>query len=179
MIIIIIIEWPYTHKSMSIYLFLSIYSCLVTQSCPILCNPMYCSEPGLLSLTISKNLPKFMFIVMPSSHLILWHPLLLCPWVFPASGTFLMSCLFTSDDQNTGASAWTSILPVNIQGWSPSRLVWSSCCPRDFQESSPASQFEGINSYTFYLLYSQALTILRDHWEDHSLYGLYEPFLAE
>ena len=122
MIIIIIIEWPYTHKSMSIYLFLSIYSCLVTQSCPILCNPMYCSEPGLLSLTISKNLPKFMFIVMPSSHLILWHPLLLCPWVFPASGTFLMSCLFTSDDQNTGASASASVLPVNIQGSSPFRL---------------------------------------------------------
>ena len=37
-----------------------------------------------LSLTISCSLPKFMSItlVMPSSHLILWHPLLL-PSVFP------------------------------------------------------------------------------------------------
>ena len=25
-------------------------------------------------------------------------------------------------------------------------LVWSPCCPRDFQKSSPAAQFEGINS---------------------------------
>ena len=28
-------------------------------------------------------------------------------------------------------------------------LVWSPCCPRDFQESSPPLQFEGINSLVF------------------------------
>ena len=38
-----------------------------------------------------------------------------CPQSFPASGTFPMSYLFTSDDQNTGASASASVLPVNIQ----------------------------------------------------------------
>ena len=48
-------------------------------------------------------------------------------------------------------------------------LVWSPCCPRDFQESSPALQFEGINSLVLYLLYSPALTIICDHREDHSL----------
>ena len=46
-----------------------------------------------------------------------------CPQSFPASGTFAKSCLFTSDDQNTGASALSSVLPVNIQGWSPLRLT--------------------------------------------------------
>ena len=46
-----------------------------------------------------------------------------CPWSFPASGTFPMSHLFTSDDQNTGVSASASVLPVNIQGWSPLRLT--------------------------------------------------------
>ena len=46
-----------------------------------------------LSLTISQSLTKFMSIasVMSSSHLILWHPLLLCPQSFPASGTFPLS----------------------------------------------------------------------------------------
>ena len=34
-----------------------------------------------------------------------------------ALGTFPMSQLFSSGDQNTGASA--SVLPVNIQGWFP------------------------------------------------------------
>ena len=43
-----------------------------------------------LSLTIPQRLSKFMFIasVIPSSRLILWCPLLLCPQSFPASGTF-------------------------------------------------------------------------------------------
>ena len=36
---------------------------------------------------------------------------------FPASGSFLMSQLFASDDQNIGASA--SVLPMNIQDWFP------------------------------------------------------------
>ena len=49
--------------------------------------------------------------------------LLFCPQSFPAAGTFPMSHLFTSDDQNTGASASASVLPVNIQGWFPLRLT--------------------------------------------------------
>ena len=78
-----------------------------------------------LSLTISHILPKFVLIpsVIPSSHLILWHPLLLLPSVFPASGIFPMSRLFSSDDQSTGASASASVLPVNIQGWFPLGLT--------------------------------------------------------
>ena len=35
---------------------------------------------------------------------------------FPASGTFPMSQLFTSGDQNTGASASALVLPMNTQG---------------------------------------------------------------
>ena len=42
---------------------------------------------------------------------------------FPASGTFPMSQLFTSDDQNTGASASASALPTSIQGWFPLGLT--------------------------------------------------------
>ena len=38
---------------------------------------------------------------------------------FPASGSFLMSQLFTSDCQGIGASASASVLPMNIQDWSP------------------------------------------------------------
>ena len=46
-----------------------------------------------------------------------------CPQSFPASETFQMSRLFISDNQNTGASASASVLPVNIQGWSPLKLI--------------------------------------------------------
>ena len=43
------------------------------------------STPGLLSITNSRSLPKFMFIesVMPSNHFIFCHPLLLLPSIFP------------------------------------------------------------------------------------------------
>ena len=45
-----------------------------------------------------------------------------CPQSFPASRTSV-SQLFTSDDQNTGASASASVLPKSIQGWFPLRLT--------------------------------------------------------
>ena len=53
----------------------------VAQSCLTLCDPMDYSMPGLLSITNSQGLPKFMPIelVMPSNHLILCRPLLLLP----------------------------------------------------------------------------------------------------
>ena len=41
----------------------------------------------------------------------------------PESGSFQMSQLFTSDGQSIGASASTSVLPVNTQDWSP--LGWT------------------------------------------------------
>ena len=44
-----------------------------------------------------------------------------CPQFFPASGTFPMSLLFASDDQNTEASA--SVLLMSIQGWFPLRFT--------------------------------------------------------
>ena len=46
-----------------------------------------------------------------------------CPQCCPASGTFPMSQLFASDDQNTGASTSASVLPKSIQGWFPLRLT--------------------------------------------------------
>ena len=57
------------------------------------------------------------------NHLILCHPLLLLPSVFPSSGSFPMSHFFTSGGQSTGVSALASVLPMNIQDWSP--LGWT------------------------------------------------------
>ena len=46
-----------------------------------------------------------------------------CPQSFPASGSFQMSQLFTSDCQSIGVSASASVLPMNTQDWSP--LGWT------------------------------------------------------
>ena len=68
-----------------------------------------------LSITNSWNLPKLMSIesVIPSNHLILCHPLLLTPSIFPSIRVFSMSQLFPSGGQSIGASA--SVLLMNIQ----------------------------------------------------------------
>ena len=73
------------------------------------------------SITNSWSLLKLMSIesVMPSNHLILYCPLLLCPQSFPASGSFQMSQLFASGGQRIGVSASTSVLPMNTQDWFP------------------------------------------------------------
>ena len=60
-----------------------------------------------------------------------WHPTISssvvpfssCPQSFPASGSFLMSQLFTSGGQSIGASASALILPMNIQDYFPSGLT--------------------------------------------------------
>ena len=46
-----------------------------------------------------------------------------CFQSFPASGSFPVSWLFTSNGQNIGASASASVLPVNIQDWFPLGLT--------------------------------------------------------
>ena len=73
----------------------------------------------LLSISNILNLLKLMSIesVMPSDHFILCHFLLLLPLVFPSIESFPLSWLFELDGHSTGASALTSVLPMNIQGW--------------------------------------------------------------
>ena len=43
-----------------------------------------------------------------------------CPQSLPESGSFPLIQLFAWGGQTTGVSASASVLPVNIQGWSPS-----------------------------------------------------------
>ena len=67
--------------------------------------------------------------VMPSNHLILCHPLLFLPSIFPSIWAwFPVRWLFTSGGQSTGASASASasasVLPINVQGWFPSVYPW-------------------------------------------------------
>ena len=62
----------------------------VTQSCPTLCDPMDCTTPGLPVHHQLLSLLKLMSIesVIPPNHLILCHPLLLPPSIFPSIRVF-------------------------------------------------------------------------------------------
>ena len=89
-------------------------------------SPWITALQASLSITNSRSPPKPMFIksVMPSSHLIFCHPLLLLPPIPPSIRVFLMNQLFTSGGQSIGVSASTSVPPTNTQDWFP--LGWTS-----------------------------------------------------
>ena len=93
-------------------LFLSLY--VVSYST----TPWTAAHQASLSFTISQSLPKQISTesVMPSNHLIHYHPLLFFPSIFATSGSFPNGPPFASGGQSIGASASASILPMNIQG---------------------------------------------------------------
>ena len=107
-----------------------------------------------LSLTISRNLPKFMFIelVMPSNHLILCCSLLLLPSIFPSIRVFSSELAF----HIRWLKFWSfsfSISPSNeYSGLISLRIDWYDLfAVHGTQESSPAPQFESISFLVFNL----------------------------
>ena len=80
---------------------------------------------GALSFTMSRSLPKLMFItsVMPSSHLILSWPFHFLPSIFSSIRDFSNESSICSYQMTKNTEASASVLPVNIQGWSPLRLT--------------------------------------------------------
>ena len=90
-----------------------------------------------------------------------------CPQSLPASGSFTMSQILAWGGQSIGVSASVSVLSMDIwvdflYDW----LIWSPCSLRDSQDSSPAPQFESINSLVLSFLYSPTLTSIHDHWKN-------------
>ena len=99
----------------------------VTQSCPTLCDPMDCSTPGL---PVHHQLPELTQthvhrVSEAIHHLILCHPLLLPPSIFPSIRVFSNESLLHIRWPKYGASVSASVLPMNIQDWSP--LGWTGC----------------------------------------------------
>ena len=114
-----------------------------------------------LSFPISRSLLKLMSVefVMPSSHLILSPPSPLAlnlaqhqnlfQWV-SSSYQWPKYWSFRFSTSPSGEYSRVNFL----EDW----LVWSPCCPRDSQKSSPAPHFESISSSVLRFLYDPFLT---------------------
>ena len=87
----ILYQWSYQGTPTGAYCSI-IYCCLVKKSCPLwtLCDPRTAVLQASLAFAISQSLIKLMSIesVMPYNHLILCHPLLLLPSIFPSIRVF-------------------------------------------------------------------------------------------
>ena len=113
-----------------------------------------------LSITKSWSLLKHMSIelVMPSKHLILCHPLLLLPSIFPSIRVFSNeSALHISWPKHWSFSF--SISPSNeYSGLSSFRIDWLGLLAvQGTLKSSPTPQFKSISSSALSLLYGQLL----------------------
>ena len=78
-----------------------------------------------LSITNSQNLIKLMSFesVMPSNHLILYHPLLLPPLIFPSIRVFSNESALHIRWPKYWSFSFSIKLPMNIQDWFPSGLT--------------------------------------------------------
>ena len=94
--------------------------------------------------TSSRNLLKLMSIesVTPSNHLILYHPFLLPPSIFPSFMVFSNELA----PGIRGPKYWSFSFSISTsnenQGWFPLGSTGSPCSTRDSQNFSPAPHFE-------------------------------------
>ena len=130
-------------------------------------TPWTAARHASLSITNSQSLLRLMSIesVMPSNH----------PLSSPSPPTFNLS-------QHQGLFRWVSsshqvakvlefqlsVLPINIQGWFPLVLTGLILLSKGLsQESSPAPQFESINSLVLSLFYGPNFTSIHDYWKNY------------
>ena len=80
-----------------------------------------------------------------------------------------MSQFFASGGQSTGASASTSVLPMNTQDWCPLGWTgWISLQPKGLSRVFSNTTVQSINSSMVSLLYSPTLTSIHDYWKNHN-----------
>ena len=146
------VEWPLGSAARS-----QVVVQLPNQSCSTLCTPWTAAYQASLSLSISQSFPKLMSIalVMPSSHLILWHPQHqgFFQWV---GSSYLMTQIQdlqphpSNEYSGLRLTGLISLLSKELLGVFSSIPVWR----HQFFGTLPP--------------YSPALTTILDHWEDHS-----------
>ena len=142
----------------------------VAQLCPTLCDTMNHSTSGLPTITNSWSSLKLMSIklVMPSSHLILCHPLLLPPSVFPltlikfkgqrkllfwsANIKENCCCIFKTSTVLGNQTTWGSCRSV-VSTWITLFLQWSTILQKVLtvwsKEKICFSTFHGKHTGTF------------------------------
>ena len=106
-------------------------------SVQLFATPSNTARQASVFITNSWSLFKLMSMesVMPSNHLILCHPLLLLPSIFPSIGVFSNESVLCIRWPKFGASASASVLPMNIQDWSPLEWTgWISLQSRELSE---------------------------------------------
>ena len=117
---------------------------------------------------------------MSSNHLILCHPLLLLPSIFPSirvSSNESLLCFrwpkYWSFSFNINPSNEYSGLTSFIMDWLDLLAVQGT-----LKSLLPTPQFKSINSSVLSFLYSPTLTSIHDYWKNHGLLGGFPSILS-
>ena len=115
---------------------------------------------SLLTLTAIK-------LVMPSNHLIICHPLLLLPSIFPSIRVFVNKSAL----HIRWPKYWSfSISPSNeYQDWFPLGLAGLiSLLSKGLSRLFSNTTLKSINSSVLSLIYGPDLTSIHDYWKNHT-----------
>ena len=104
-----------------------------------------------------------------------WHPTISSTVITSPGVTlshyqsFPMSHFFSSGGQSMGASASASVLPMNIQDWSPLGWTgWISLQSKGLSRVFSNTTVQKYHSLVLIFLYSPTLTFIHDYWKNHS-----------
>ena len=122
-----------------------------------------------LSFTISRNLSKLISIesVMPFNHLILCHPLLLLPSIFPSIRVYFNELALHIRRPKFWSFSF-SISPSNeYSGLISFRIDWFDplAVPGTLKS---LLQHHSLKASILWLFYSPTLTSIHDYWKNHS-----------
>ena len=138
---------------------------------PLFVTPLTAALQASLSITNSRRLLKLMSIVsvMPSNHLILCHPLLLPPSIFPSIRLFSNELVLPIRWPKYWCFSFSISPSSEYSGLISFRMdCLDLLAVQMTQESSPAPQFKSINSSLLSFLYSPTLTSRHDYWKNRS-----------
>ena len=133
-------------------------------------TPWTAAHQASLSTTNSQSLLKLMSfeLVMSPNQLILCHPLLFLPSIFPSTGVFSNDSVlhiwwpkYWSFSFSISPSNEYSGFPLGLTGWIS---LQSQGLPRVFSNTTVQKhQFLALS-----FLYSPTLTSIHDYWKNHS-----------
>ena len=133
---------------------------------------MDCSTPGFPVLHHLPELAQTHVIesMMPSNHLILCHPLILLPSIFPSIRIFSIELVLHirwPKDWSFSISISSSNEYLGVISF---RMNWLDllAVQGTLKEYSPTPQFKSINSLVLSFLYSPTLISMHDYWKNHT-----------
>ena len=134
-------------------------------------TPWSAAHQASLSITNSQSLLKLMSFksVMPSNHLILCHPLLLLPSIFPSIRVFSSEPVLHIRWPKYWSFSFSISLSNEYSGLISFRIDWLDLLAvQGTLKSSPTPYCKSINSSALSFLYGPTLTSIHDYWKNHS-----------